>query len=109
LQQVIGISSLKGKCNSKEREKEFSKLLSGKRRVHFSAKKCRVNVQKFMPKRKRRRKSNYAKVMPIIYIKGSFMKHPLQSDKQDGYSVFIGVKRAGPFDHSCCIYHPFIY
>jgi hypothetical protein len=29
-----------------------------------------------MPKRKRRRKSNYAKVMPIIYIKGSFMKHP---------------------------------
>jgi hypothetical protein len=41
---------LKGKCNSKEPENEFSKLLSGKGRVHFSAKKCCVNVRKVMLK-----------------------------------------------------------
>ncbi len=33
----------------KEREKGFLKLLSGKGRVHFSAKKCCINVQKAMP------------------------------------------------------------
>jgi hypothetical protein len=36
----------------KEREKDFSKLLSGKERIHFSAKKCCVNVQKVMPRAK---------------------------------------------------------
>ncbi len=33
----------------KEREKDFSKIKSGKGRVHFSAKKCCVNVGKEMP------------------------------------------------------------
>jgi hypothetical protein len=39
-------------------------------------------------KSKCRRKGNYAKLMPIIYIKGSFYETPLygevRSDKQDG-------------------------
>ena len=65
----------KGNCNSKEREKEFSKLLSGKGRVHFSAKKCWVNVQKIMPKRNADGRVLKQKFMPIIYVKGSFMKY----------------------------------
>jgi hypothetical protein len=73
---VIGIGSLKGKCNSKEREKEFSKLLSGKGRVHFLAKKCCVNVRKVMPKGNADGKVLKQKFAPIIYIKGSFMKNP---------------------------------
>jgi hypothetical protein len=36
----------------KEQEKDFSKLLSGKGRVHFLAKKCCVNVRKVMPRGK---------------------------------------------------------
>jgi hypothetical protein len=66
---------LKGKCNSKETEKEFPKLLSGKGRVHFSAKKCWVNVQKIMPKRNADGRVLKQKFMPIMYIKGCFMKH----------------------------------
>jgi hypothetical protein len=44
------LAGLKGKCNSKEREKEYSKLLSSKGRVHFLAKKCWVNMRKVMLK-----------------------------------------------------------
>ncbi len=58
-------------------------LLSGKERVHFSAKKCCVSCQE-----ENRKKGKYAKLMPIIYIKGSFYETPLygqvRSDKQDG-------------------------
>jgi hypothetical protein len=52
---------LKGKTNSKRAgEKDFSKLLSGKGRVHFSAKKCCVNVQKLMPGEKTEKRVNCA-------------------------------------------------
>jgi hypothetical protein len=44
---------LKSKSNSKKSGKKgFLKLLSGKGRLHFSAKKCCVNVRKAVPGRK---------------------------------------------------------
>jgi hypothetical protein len=61
----------------KEREKDILKLLSGKERVHFSAMKCCVNVQKAMS----REKTEERVVMQINannlhQRKFFFMKHP---------------------------------
>jgi hypothetical protein len=100
---------LKGKCNSKEREgKGFSKLLSGKGRVHFSAKKCCVNVRKVMPKTNADGIVLKQKFMPIIYIKGSFMKHPCiamckaQPRHVQRFCVILVVgPQVGPY-RKCC-------
>ncbi len=44
---------LKSKCNNKRAGKGFLKLLSGKRRVHFSAKKCCIKcARKAIPEAK---------------------------------------------------------
>jgi hypothetical protein len=74
LGQVIGISLLKGKCNSKEREKDFSKIIVLQKKGTFFGKEVLRKCAKSHAKRKCRRKGNYAKLMPII-SKEVFMKH----------------------------------
>jgi hypothetical protein len=45
----------------KEREKGFLKILSGKGKAHFSAKKCCVKrAEKEMPREQRQKRGNYA-------------------------------------------------
>jgi hypothetical protein len=57
--------------------KGILKIIVRQRKGTFSAKKCCINVQKVMPKRNADGRVLEAKIMPIIYIKGSFMKHPV--------------------------------
>ncbi len=57
--------------------KGFLRLLYGKGRVHFSAKKCCVKcAKKAMPEEKAE-KGKLRKLMPIIYIKGNCYETPL--------------------------------
>jgi hypothetical protein len=50
---MIGMGLSRSKCNNKRAEKGFIKLLSGRRRVHFLAKKCCVKcAEKAIPEAK---------------------------------------------------------
>jgi hypothetical protein len=78
---------LKGECNSKRAGKGLLKIFVPQRKGKFFGKELLPKCAK-KPCREERRKKNYlGKLMPIIYIKGSFYETPLyghvRRDKQD--------------------------
>jgi hypothetical protein len=78
---------LKRKCNSKGAGKGLFKILSGKGRVYFSAKKCCVTCVKKQCREQRQEEGYLCKLMPMIYIKGNCyetMYGNVRSNKQGG-------------------------
>ncbi len=67
--------SLKGKCNSKEREKEFSIIVRRRKGTFFGKEVLRKCAKSHAKKGMQKGEFFKQKIMPIIYIKGSIVKH----------------------------------
>jgi len=92
---------LKSKCSStvKSGEKGILEVFVRQKMGTFFGKEVLQKCAKRLAKKKSRRKGKYGKLMPIIYIKGSFYETPMhghvRSDKQDG-DKGQGMRRRSP-------------
>ncbi len=78
---MIGMGSVKGKCNSKKRRKRVNKnFVRQKRGTFFGKEVLRKMCEKPCQKRNADGSAIFKlKDVPIIYVKGGVMKHPCRT------------------------------